>query len=305
MGKGPGLRAFLLPERHRLAGEPSAALSRTLARANVPEAGAAGEQAQLQRWFKARPSGWPLAALQRQAEAVDAGAACWLRADPVHVRVEMSGARLLGWSNLGLDAAEADALILALSDLLAEDGIDIGRTTPEAWYLRLPPDTVVPDAVAPGDALGDDLLPHLPAGDAGRRWRRLLNDAQVILHSHPVNAARSARGQMAANALWLWGGGVLPQQVSSTASCCRSDEPALHALARAASIDPGDTPASDAGVTLLDLRRLRDWTALEARLRDCNAARTSGGPRLLDFADGTSLLLHPAPRWAFWRRGDA
>ena len=37
-----------------------------------------------------------------------------------------------------------------------------------------------------------------------------MNEAQMILHTHPVNAEREARGMPAVNSVWLWGGGTLP-----------------------------------------------------------------------------------------------
>lgn len=49
--------------------------------------------------------------------------------------------------------------------------------------------------IRPGD-LGED-----PA------FRRLANEVQMLLHTHPVNAARTAAGETALNGLWLWGNG--------------------------------------------------------------------------------------------------
>lgn len=299
VGADPPQRIVLLPERRRLSGAPSLRLARALGRASRRE-GAAGEQAQLQRSFTIEPDGWPLAALQRQAEAHDAGPHAWLRADPVHLRAEMAGARLLAWGNLGLEAGEADAFITALAPLLAEEGIDIGRTAPEHWYLRLPEGLVPPDAAVPADALGDDLLPHLPAGNAGRSWRRLQSELQVLLHQHPLNASRIMRGQLALNSVWFWGGGCLPARVSSPAAELHSDEPMLVALALAAGLTR--SVSAESGVAgLLDLRRLRDWSAVEAVPGGVVAPRHGGVALRLDFSDGEVLDLQPPPRWAFWR----
>lgn len=299
MGADPPRRIVLLPERRRLSGNPSPPLARALGRAVRLDA-ANGEQAQLQRCFTVEPTGWPIAALQRQAEANDAGSYAWLRADPVHLRAEMSGARLLAWGNLGVQGDEADAFIDALAPMLAQEGIDIGRTAPEHWYLRLPDGLAAPDAVAPADALGDDLLPHLPAGEVGRSWRRLQSELQVLLHQHPLNAARIARGQPAINSLWFWGGGRLPKRVSSPAASFQSDEPTLSALAGAAGM-PAVAAAPGGVAELLDLRRLRDWATAEAGPGGVVAPRPGDGALRLDFADGEVLDLHPQPRWAFWR----
>jgi hypothetical protein len=303
VGPGPRQRIVLLPERRRLAGAPSPRLARQLVRAERSDASAgdAGEQAQLQRWFDIEPAGWPIAALQRQAEAGDAGDATWLRADPVHVRAELAGARLMAWGSLGIDAGEADAFLDAIAPLLAEEGMDIGRTAPDCWYLRLPAGVDAPaDTAAPADALGEDLLPHLPAGDAGRRWRRLSNELQVLLHQHPLNAARLGRGVLAVNSLWFWGGGRLPSRVASPAASFRSDEPSLRALATAAGLaEP--PPGRSGDVDLLDLRRTRAWTTVEAAFSK-GAMSRDGVTACLDFSDGQSLSLPPPPRWAFWRR---
>ena len=299
MGADPPRRIVLLPERRRLSGNPSPPLARALGRAVRLDA-ANGEQAQLQRCFTDEPTGWPIAALQRQAEANDAGSYAWLRADPVHLRAEMSGARLIAWGNLGVQGDEADAFIDALAPMLAQEGIDIGRTAPEHWYLRLPDGLVPPDAVTPADALGDDLLPHLPAGEVGRSWRRLQSELQVLLHQHPLNAARAVRGQPAVNSLWFWGGGRLPLHVRSPAATFHSDEPTLRALALAAGL-PASAAAPGSVAALLDLRRLRDWVTVEAGPGGVVAPGPGNSALRLDFADGEVLDLHPRPRWAFWR----
>jgi hypothetical protein len=41
--------------------------------------------------------------------------------------------------------------------------------------------------------------------------RRLQNEMQMLLYTHPVNDARSARGVLPVNSFWLSGTGALPQ----------------------------------------------------------------------------------------------
>jgi hypothetical protein len=41
-------------------------------------------------------------------------------------------------------------------------------------------------------------------------WRQAINEAQILLHAHPLNKAREAAGQAVVNSLWPWGGGRLP-----------------------------------------------------------------------------------------------
>ncbi len=57
---------------------------------------------------------------------------------------------------------------------------------------------------------------HLPRGDDALAWHRVMNEAQMIMHAHPVTAAREARGAPPANSIWLWGGGTLPRRIAAT-----------------------------------------------------------------------------------------
>ncbi|MCZ7655242.1 MAG: hypothetical protein M5R42_14705 [Rhodocyclaceae bacterium] len=52
---------------------------------------------------------------------------------------------------------------------------------------------------------GRTIEPFLPQGDDAREWRRFINEAQVLLHNHPINMAREAEGRPTVNSLWPWG----------------------------------------------------------------------------------------------------
>src|SRR5690606_28233877 len=145
----------------------------------------AGERAQLQRWFELLPRGWPVAAITRQRDAGDAVLHGWLRADPAYVRPDMTGARVLAIGELGLTQEEADALLQPLRPLFGDTGFPISAPVPSRWYLALPVESILPAFAPPEAVLGDDLFTHLPDGPEGRRWRALLNEAQVSLHNNP------------------------------------------------------------------------------------------------------------------------
>lgn len=292
---------LLLPERRRFGDARLAApAANRLARADWLADGAAGELAQLQRHFDMQPRGWPMAAIQRQADCGDAGSDAWLRADPVHVRPDLGGARLLAWGNLGLSGAEAEALLEPLCSLFGDAGLPISAGAGERWYLQVAPDAPLPEFSSPEAGLGDDLIRHLPAGPHARRWRTLLSEAQVLLHNHPVNARRQAAGQLPANSLWFWGGGMLPLAVRCDVRAVLSGDHELRALARVAGLGEGD-PGT--GGMLWDLRRQRDWSCVEA---ECLLALPRQFARFsrveLDFADGARCRLEPGQRWRVWRR---
>src|SRR6478752_8520468 len=139
MSAAAPLLTLLLPERRRFAGQPlGEAMAKRLGKADRLDAGTAGEREQLPRHFQLLPRGWPMAAITRQHEAGDAAVHAWLRADPVFIRPDAGGARLMAWGNLGLTAAEADAFLKPLKPLFGDTGFPISATTPEHWYLMLP-----------------------------------------------------------------------------------------------------------------------------------------------------------------------
>jgi hypothetical protein len=305
---------FLLPawsSFDRGSGRPTLApaLARAFARADAAPPALAGSEAQLRRHFRATPAHWAPAALTRQADVGDAAGAAWLRVDPAHVRPDLNGARLLGiGERLGLSQADVDALLPALKPVFGDSGFALDAPQPTRWYLRLPREARLPPFSAPDEALGEDLFEHQPEGPEGRRWRALLNEAQVVLHNHPWNAQRAARGLVPVNALWPWGGGVLPDRVASEAARVRSDDDLLRALARVAGGEGAALPvafAPESGATLYDLRRFRDFAALQRDwLQPASSAVSSGRLKewRLDVIDGSGLRLERGHRWRFWRR---
>lgn len=293
----PPALCVLLPERRRFAGQPvGAETGRLLARADRPGDGEPGERAQLLRHFDLLPRGWPMAAITRQRDAGDAALHQWLRADPAHVRPDMTGARVLAIGELGLGHDEAQALLAPLRPLFGDLGFQLSAPAPSRWYVALPVEARLPAFSPPEAVLGDDLLAHLPDGADGRRWRALLNEAQVILHNHPVNQARTAAGKPAVNSLCFWGAGRLPDHVRCPYTGLASQDPELLSLAQLAGV--ANTPD---GPQLLDLRQARDWSAVEQRLLP--GLREPGSDEVqLDFADGARFSLRAAQRWRFWRR---
>lgn len=286
---------LLLPARRRLAGQALPPdLARALGRADVLPAGEAGERAQLLRHFELLPRGLPAAALTRALDSDDAGLHAWLRADPAHVRPDMTGARVLAIGDLGLTHEECQALIAPLRPLFGDAGFTISAPAPDRWYLALPREARLPAFAPPEEVLGDDLFQHLPDGPDGRRWRALLNEAQVSLHNHPVNLARAAAGKPTANSLCFWGFGLPPDHVRCAHAALLTQDVLMRALAQAAGV-----PVQEDGATLMDLRALREVGALAEAVA---AAGSEGVPLVLDFADGHRLALARSQRWRVWRR---
>lgn len=290
---------LLLPAASRLGRQRlSARAAKLLGRGDRLADGEAGRRAQLLRHFPLRGDGWPIAALSRQAEVGDADGAAWLRADPVWLRPDINGVRLLAHGEaLALDRADCDELLQALRPLFGDAGFALDAPHPARWYLRLPKETKLPAFSDPGDALGEDVFDHLDLSPEGRRWRMLASEAQVTLHNHPFNARRAARGQAPVNALWFWGGGRLPAAVGAHDAAGYSDDDTARALA-ASGGRGAELPERYAGAPgVYDLEGTRDlqWIERDWLLPALDALRAGRIARLrLDDGDGWRLELR---RW--------
>ncbi len=281
------------------------ALHRLACRADA-ESVQAGEEARIARAFDILPRGLPVAALTRQLDADDASGCTWLRADPGFVRADMATVRLYACGDMDLSQEECEALLAPLKPLFGDEGFPISAPTPSRWYLCLPHESIVPAFDPPSAVIGDDLFAHMPEGDAGRRWRRLMNESQVILHNHEVNARRVAQGKLPVNTLWFWGASRPPDHVRCARAQVRSGDVLLRALSARAGVD-FSTDAQAATLppgALADLRDVADATLLDAHWiapLTARAARGELGGVTLDFGDGLILRWRPAYRWRFWR----
>lgn len=302
---------LLLPPRGKLRGELSQApaLQKVLGRGDALEDGESGELGQLSRLFDITPLGLPAGALSRQHDCGDAGGSQWLRADPAFLQPEMNGVRLMAVGDLGLRPDEAEALAAALKPLFGDAGMPLSAPCAQRWYLQVEAGVKLPAFSAPEDAIGDDYGLHLPYGDEGRRWRALLNEAQVVLHNHPVNQARVNAGRMPANALWVWGSGALPEQIVSGVGLLYSSEPVAVALAQLAGIgveriesDVLPEPLEDCAI---DLRGARSLEALESAVFAPLFERVGKGTLsslTVDFGDGHGWSYRRSHGLRLWKR---
>ena len=90
-----------------------------------------------------------------------------------------------------LTVAEAQALGATLADYFAGEDCLLFTPHPQRWYLRI---EKAPDlqTLSPAACAGTLHESALPGGGDGAHWRRVITEVQMLLHSHPVNAAREA-----------------------------------------------------------------------------------------------------------------
>jgi len=196
-------------------------LEKWLARSDLARSEATTGTQWLARAFAlAEPA--PVAALALRGEGEE-GAGTWLRADPVHVRIDRERTSLHAAEALDIGRADADALIATLQGHFATDGFEFRAPAPERWYVRVPAGEV-PVTMPLDEALGRNVQKVVPTGQGRVKWPAALTEIQMLLATHTVNAAREAAGQPAINSVWLWGGGEVPRAVAAPYASVHADD---------------------------------------------------------------------------------
>lgn len=160
------------------------------------------------------PDAAPYAALRRAGSGLDCGDAPWMCADPAHLRFARESLVLTDERELAVSDDEAAQLVAALNATFPDLGeFSVGAAG--EWYLR---PQAAPDITTHpvSQVLGRNVEIWLPAGAQARTWRRAINEIQMLLHGHAVNAAREAAGRATINTLWLWGQGKLSAPLPKT-----------------------------------------------------------------------------------------
>jgi hypothetical protein len=218
------------------------ALELLLARGRSASTESRSPEAWLQHAFALEEESLPAGALTLAAEGRDPGAHCWGRADPVHLRLMRERLVVVPAAAFPLSSEEAEALVEALNRHFA-DRLSLTPLEPARWCAKLDRPFAL-NAVSPLEAAGRDAdLAQRIGGEAGKRWASLLNEAQMLLHAHPVNLAREARGEPTVNSLWLWGVGPAPRVPPSRWQSVCADDPIALGLARLAGARHRPLPA--------------------------------------------------------------
>jgi hypothetical protein len=210
--------------------------------------------ASLERWLAAEyrlPDGLPLAPFSLRGDGGEPGRDCWMRADPVHLKLHGDRLILAEESRLAVTPDEAREFVAVLNPHFTAEGITFVVLRPQRWYLRTASEPRL-RTTPTSEAAGRSIEPLMPDGDDGARWRRIINEAQMLLHQHPCNEARERRGQLAVNSVWLWGVGR-DRSVTAPYDALWADHPLAAGLAAAGGGAARPLPAS--GDSLLEARR--------------------------------------------------
>jgi len=229
-----GLRELRLP-----------ALERWLARADMQRVAARGANAWLAEAF-ALPGIPAVAAISLAADGEPREGA-WLRADPVHLRLDQDAVALHGPPILDVGRDEAAVLVAELQSMFASDGLEFVAPAPDRWYVRVP-EGELPRTTALEDALGRNVFGLLPRGSGRINWPSAITETQMVFSGHPVNSARESEGRLAINSVWFWGEGTLPAKVGSPYALIYANDPFALGLGKLSATRSIALPAALKGV---------------------------------------------------------
>ena len=240
----------------------------------------------------------------------------WARAEPVHLLTALDHLQLAAPVPVPLVRDESDALLATLNGHLAGSGFAVRSHPGGGWVCECPP-TLECDTVEPSSALGRNLRETLPTGPDARRVGSLVNEMQMLLHEHPVNERRIARGLPPVNSVWLWGVGTARAATGSVTGVLHTDDAWLAALwrlhgGRVRPLDPAvaavDPDGGDVRVAIASVPGQSDGVealrAIDERcLAPVRAALLAGRcDRVLLHAGCRTFDVRRGARWAIWRR---
>lgn len=146
----------------------------------------------------------------------------WAFITPCHWQVETQQVRMHDPDQLHWDTEESQAFLQLMQAYCTDDGITLHHLSPGTWLAHGTAFKALPTASLDrvrGQVI-DDWIPRAPQAKA---LRRLQNEMQMLLYTHPLNDARQARGHSPINSFWISGTGDLPPGHTASTTATRTD----------------------------------------------------------------------------------
>lgn len=256
-----------------------------------------------------------LAALRMWGQTSDRPTNWIAAADAVYLEPRLDHLLLHALRRTGVPAGQMRSLIDHLQFTLATDN----HSEEQIGFVRLgsycyiSSKSPIATAAVPAYVV-DQQIPNdfLPAGDTGASHRSLISEIEMALHDHGVNLRRIERNQQPVNSLWLWGGGIAPEQQTRPQPPLFSDDALLtgywYSGTGVAETWPGSIAScleeSVAGFVAETPEFVDDPELLENCLHELRAALRSRrlSKVTILFRDGLRADIKRSHSRRFWRR---
>ncbi len=121
---------------------------------------------------------------------------------PCHWSVGIDNIRMENPHDLQLTEGESEEIFAAVLPYFSEDDIALTYQSAVVWHANSPQFNDLPLASL-DRAIGRNVDVWQPPALQSKSIRRLQNEMQMLLYTHPLNDAREARGLPTVNSFWL------------------------------------------------------------------------------------------------------
>lgn len=151
---------------------------------------------------------WAALELAQKPRHGYASSQAWAHVTPCYWRVGADNITLPDPSGLQLTDTDSEALFAAMQPYFHEDGISLHYDSAAHWFAR----STLFEGLGTASldrVIGRNINPWMPEAAQAAPLRRLYNEMQMLLYTHPVNDARQAVRLPPVNAFWVTGTGSL------------------------------------------------------------------------------------------------
>lgn len=148
----------------------------------------------------------PWAAHFATHDGIGTGELCWGMLTPMHWHVGADHVSMLDPQALQLSEAESRELLDAVRPLFESEGWTLAYGAPTRWYGAHESLAGLPTA-SPDRVIGRNVDLWMPDHPQARTLRRLQNEVQMLLYTHPATDRRIEQGLLPVNTFWLSGCG--------------------------------------------------------------------------------------------------
>ncbi len=162
----------------------------------------------------------------REYQGLPRGPLVWI-ATPVHLMAGLSSVHLDPRGVLRLEADDLTTLATDFQRVFHDSGFVL-EPLGTGDFLLFGPQMHLSEEAEPARFLGETVVQR--GHGSAPALRRLSTEIEMWLHEHPVNDARTRRGQTPVTGLWLWGGGAAARTAAAAEDL--SDPPSDIAFGR-------------------------------------------------------------------------
>ena len=148
-------------------------------------------------------------------EANTGTAKAWAYITPCHWAMGREHATMTDPAALALTPEESQTLLAAMQPYFATEGVTLHYAAPERFLAEGEVFRTLPTASL-DRVLGRNVDAWLPGTDTAASLRRLQNEMQMLMYTHPLNDERSAKRLLPVNSFWISGTGALNRPALQT-----------------------------------------------------------------------------------------